>query len=104
MKTYAALLLLALTACSGIRPEVLSAVRVTTDREEIRGCRLLGNVRSESIGADSASHAQKKLIQQTYDRGGNLLLLVDRSNNGSGRWTENYALGDAYTCPNRLLP
>lgn len=92
------------TACAGISPEAMSSVRVTTDREETRECRLLGGVRSESVGADSASHAEKKLIQQTYDRGGNLLLLVAASNNGSGMTTENYARGDAYACPRPPVP
>lgn len=73
-------------------------VRLTTDREFVRGCQFLGNVRDDSIFGIQA--VENEMLKQTAAAGGNVLLETRIQEIPAGLGTKSTGGGEAYLCKN----
>lgn len=73
-------------------------VRLTTDREMVRGCQFLINVRDDS--AFGIHSVEEEMLKQTAKAGGNVLLETRIQEISAGLGTKSTGGGEAYLCKN----
>lgn len=74
-------------------------VRLTTDREVVRGCEFLANVRDDSV--NGLQSVETEMQKQTLKLGGNVLYETRAQEIRSGLGTKSSGAGEAYRCPKR---